>query len=211
MSLTTNLTLLAFGAIIGHLGPRLPVLIMTRNKGFNIRFEPHPEPLLLTPHLTQRVLHMRTFYWSALLIAALLLAFGGASLRWGSAPFGFGLWLSSSWLVLSRLQAALGGGRPAPWTQEMAQRLQQAMNTASSEERCCDLPQPHWYHDGVVCRSCGTLHVSMARPDLGRKRSDGRLMGWLRLLITDGYPMTKAAPMAPKQEGPPAGAEQGNL
>jgi hypothetical protein len=29
----------------------------------------------------------------------------------------------------------------------------------------------------------------MPRPDLGRKRSDGRLLGMLRLLISDGYPM----------------------
>ena len=211
MSFVTNLLLLGFGAFIGHLGPRLPVLIMTRGRGFNLRFEPHPEPMALTPHLTQRVLHLRTFYWSALLIALLLLAFGGASLRWGSAPFGFGLWLASSWLILSRLQAALGGGRPAPWTLEMAERLQLVMNTASSDQRCCESAQPHWYHDGVVCRSCGTLHANMARPDLGRRRSDGRLMGWVRLLISDGYPLTNAAPEPVTKELRSHALEQGNL
>ena len=209
--MATNLLLLAFGAFIGHLGPRLPVLIMTRGKGFNLRFEPHPEPMALTPHLTQRVLHMRTFYWSALLIALLLMAFGGASLRWGSAPFGFGLWLAASWLVLSRLQGALGGGRPAPWTLEMAEELQKAMNASTGQGRCCVGPDPHWYHDGIVCRSCGTLHASMARPDLGRKRTDGRMMGWVRLLITDGYPLTTAAPVADRKELPQEGVEQGNL
>ena len=29
----------------------------------------------------------------------------------------------------------------------------------------------------------------MARPDLGRKRTDGRVVGLLRLLISDGYPI----------------------
>ncbi len=49
MGLTATVLLMALGAFIGHVGPRLPVLIMTRSKGFNLRFEPHPEPMALTP------------------------------------------------------------------------------------------------------------------------------------------------------------------
>jgi len=201
VSLTATVLLMAFGAFIGHVGPRLPVLIMTRSKGFNLRFEPHPEPMALTPHLTQRVMHLRSFYWSSLIVAAMVMGFGAASLRWGSPAFGFGLWLAASWLVLSRLQAAAGGGRPAPWTRAIAERLQSVMDRSNGVEACCELADPHWYHDGVVCRCCGTLLDNMARPDLGRRRSDGRLKGWVRLLITDGYPLTNPAKF-PKEQKP---------
>ena len=102
-----NLVLFFVGAVIGHVGPRLPTLFMTRAKGFNLRLEPHPEPVALSPHLTQRVLHLRTFYWLSLVLAAVVLMFGAASLRWGSAPFGFGLWVASSWLVSESKAACL--------------------------------------------------------------------------------------------------------
>lgn len=37
------------------------------------------------------------------------------------------------------------------------------------------------------------------------------MMGWVRLLITDGYPMTTAAPVIERKELPQEGVEQGNL
>lgn len=83
----------------------------------------------------------------------------------------------------------------------MAERLQAVMDRSNGAEACCDMTDPHWYHDGVVCRCCGTLLADMARPDLGRRRSDGRLKGWVRLLITDGYPMTNSAKF-PKEQKP---------
>ena len=119
MSLAGTLGLFAMGAGIGHIGPRLPTLWMTRAAGFNRRFPPHPEPVPLSPYLTQRVLHMRVFYWLSFVLAALVLVFGAASLRWGSAVFGFGLWVASTWTVLSRIQSLLAG-RPAPWSKELA-------------------------------------------------------------------------------------------
>ena len=78
--------LFTLGASIGHVGPRLPTLWMTRAKGFNGRFPPHPQPVPLSPYLTQRILHMRAFYWLSFVLAALVLAFGAASLRWGQHP-----------------------------------------------------------------------------------------------------------------------------
>ena len=59
MSLAGTLGLFAMGAGIGHIGPRLPTLWMTRAAGFNRRFPPHPEPVPLSPYLTQRVLLSR--------------------------------------------------------------------------------------------------------------------------------------------------------
>ncbi len=188
-----SLVLFFVGAVIGHVGPRLPTLFMTRAKGFNLRLEPHPEPVALSPHLTQRVLHLRTFYWLSLVLAAVVLMFGAASLRWGSAPFGFGLWVASSWLVLSRLQAVLAG-RPAPWSLAMAVELQGVTDRSRGGEACCGQPRPVWDAQCVRCQACQSILLRLARPDLGRPRSDGKLRGTLRMLITDGYPLAESLP-----------------
>jgi len=34
--------------------------------------------------------------------------------------------------------------------------------------------------------------LRLARPDLGRRRTDGRIMGLVRLLISDGYPLVSS-------------------
>ena len=190
MTLVTNVVFFCIGSVIGHIGPRLPTLFMTRAKGFNLRFEPHPEPVTLSPYLTQRVLHMRTFYWLSLVLATIVLVFGAASLRWGSASFGFGLWLAASWLALSRVQTSLGG-RSGPWTKAMAVELQLVMNRASGQQACCAMTLPVWHLQAVQCRHCKAVLAPLARPDLGRPRRDGRLRGFLRMLITDGYPLAE--------------------
>ena len=197
MSLAGALGLFAMGAGIGHIGPRLPTLLMTRAAGFNRRFPPHPEPVPLSPYLTQRVLHMRVFYWLSFVLAALVLVFGAASLRWGSAMFGFGLWVASTWTVLSRIQSLLAG-RPAPWSKELAVHLQTVVNQ-STLVPCCDEPCPVWGMRSIDCSECGTVLSRTARPDLGRTRSDGWMAGTLRLLMTDGYPMAEPLP-EPKVE-----------
>lgn len=197
MSLAGALGLFAMGAGIGHIGPRLPTLLMTRAAGFNRRFPPHPEPVPLSPYLTQRVLHMRVFYWLSFVLAALVLVFGAASLRWGSAMFGFGLWVASTWTVLSRVQSLLAG-RPAPWSKELAVHLQTVVNQ-STLVPCCDEPFPVWGMRSIDCSECGTVLSRTARPDLGRTRSDGWMAGTLRLLMTDGYPMAEPLP-EPKVE-----------
>ena len=192
MSLVETVALFSLGAGIGHIGPRLPTLWMTRAKGFNLRFPPHPEPVPLSPYLTQRVLHMRAFYWLSFVLGGLVLAFGAASLRWGSPVFGFGLWVAATWMVLSRLQLLISG-RPAPWTKALAIELQVVMdqNRISS---CCDHPTLVWRLQSIDCGSCGAVLSRTPRPDLGRPRVDGRFAGTLRLLITDGYPL--AEPLA---------------
>ena len=192
MALAGTLGLFAMGAGIGHIGPRLPTLWMTRAAGFNRRFPPHPEPVPLSPYLTQRVLHMRVFYWLSFVLAALVLVFGAASLRWGSAVFGFGLWVASTWTVLSRIQSLLAG-RPAPWSKELAVHLQTVVNQ-STLVPCCDEPFPVWGMRSIDCSECGTVLSRTARPDLGRTRSDGWMAGTLRLLMTDGYPMAEPLP-----------------
>jgi hypothetical protein len=174
VSVVGSLALFTLGASIGHIGPRLPTLWMTRARGFNRRFPAHPHPVPLSPYLTQRVLHMRSFYWLSFVLGALVLAFGAASLRWGSAVFGFGLWVASSWMMLSRLQLLIAG-RPAPWTKNIALELQSVMNASRTAKPVAVSP--------IRCGSCrafmfviadGVLS-RIARPDLGRPRSDGAL------------------------------------
>ena len=192
MSLVATVALFSLGAGIGHIGPRLPTLWMTRAKGFNIRFPPHPEPVPLSPYLTQRVLHMRAFYWLSFVLGGLVLAFGAASLRWGSPVFGFGLWVAATWMMLSRLQS-LFGGQPAPWTKALAIELQTVMDQTRVSS-CCGNPALIWRLQSIDCGSCDAVLSRTPRPDLGRPRVDGRLAGTLRLLITDGYPL--AEPLA---------------
>ena len=111
--------------------------------------------------------------------------------------FGFGLWVASTWTVLSRIQSLLAG-RPAPWSKELAVHLQTVVNQ-STLVPCCDEPFPVWDMRSIDCSECGTVLSRTARPDLGRTRADGWMAGTLRLLMTDGYPMAEPLP-EPKVE-----------
>ena len=91
MSFIASIGYFFLGVAIAVLVPRFPFLLMTRTKGFNTNFPPHPEAIPLSPYLTQRVLHMRMFYWLSLVVVVLPLGLGIASIRWGNAAFGFGL------------------------------------------------------------------------------------------------------------------------
>ena len=130
---------------------------------------------------------MRMIYWMGFVVAIIPLLFGLASIKWGNNAFGFGLWLSSGWFILSRLQTFVGGPKP-PWTLDMAQRLQIVMDKTNSDSSCCNHPQPVWEILTVSCTACGKTLDKLPRPDLGRKRMDGLFVGGLRLLLTDGHP-----------------------
>ena len=188
MSLFSSVMYFSAGFLISFLFPRLPIILITRGKGFNTAFPEHPESIPLSPKLTQRVLHMRMIYWMGFVVAVIPLIFGLASIRWGNAVFGFGLWISSGWFILSRMQTFVGGPKP-PWTLEMAQRLQLAMDDSKSESACCSNPQLEWQILSINCNVCSKTLDDMPRPDLGRKRGDGFFAGSLRLLLTDGYPV----------------------
>lgn len=187
MSLFAPVMYFSFGFIVAFLFPRLPIIMITRGKGFNTSFPEHPFPIPLSPKLTQRVLHMRMIYWMGFVVATIPLLFGLVSIKWGNTAFGFGLWLSSGWFILSRLQTFVGGPKP-PWTLTMAQRLQTVMDETKSDSSCCTYPQPEWQILTVSCSTCGKDLDKIPRPDLGRKRMDGFFVGSFRLLLTDGYP-----------------------
>ena len=176
------------GFLLGHLMPRVPFILISRNAGFNKGFPPHPEPIPLSPRLTQRVLHMRWFHRLGTMTTALPLLFGYLSILGGQSTFGYGLFLAGGWTLLSRGQALLGGPT-LPCTLEMAQRLQMVMNIADSEDACCSHPQPQWWMESVRCGSCSKKLEDMPQPDLGRPRKDGFFLGGLRLWISDRHSM----------------------
>jgi hypothetical protein len=176
------------GAVMAYMITRIPFLTFPRVKSWNEQFPPHPEPVYVDAHLVQRVLHMRVFYWLALVFAIIPLTFGWVSLAHGSAPFGFGLWTVSGWLVLSRVTGFFAG-EEAPCTKQMAMRLQQVRNVSDSDDSCCAFSQPMWEVTCVRCKACGKVLLNEPRPDLGRPRSDGWIMGFVRLVLTDGKPI----------------------
>ena len=176
------------GAVMAFLITRIPFLTFPRLKSWNEQFPPHPEPIYVDAYLIQRVLHMRLFYWLAVIFAIIPLTFGWISLAHGSAEFGFGLWTVSGWLVLTRMTSFISG-EEAPFTKQLAMNLQHVKNVSESEESCCQFAQPMWEITGVRCKSCAKILLKEARPDLGRPRSDGWIMGFVRLVLTDGRPI----------------------
>ena len=189
MSLYVSLLIGGLGFCIGIIGPRLPNLFMTRTKGFNTHFPPHPEPIPLTPHLTQRIIHMKKYYHAGLLLAALIFGFGYVSLKYGSGPFGFGMWIGAGWFGLSRLQQLFLGDR-GPWGGQLAEEIQVVKNSIEKTP-CCETPQMSWHLKDIRCDRCHVVAKNILRPDLGRKQSDGFFRGAIRLLLTDGYPILR--------------------
>ena len=176
------------GAILAHLITRFPFLTFSRLSAWNEHFNPHPHSVYIDGHLIQRVLHMRLFYWLALPFAIIPLFFGWISLEYGSSPIGFGMWTVSGWLILSRITSLLAGGE-SPWTKQLAMRLQLVRNVSESDDSCCSFPNPVWEVTAVRCSICSKNLLNEPRPDLGRKRSDGWIMGFIRLMLTDGKPI----------------------
>ena len=109
-------------------------------------------------------------------------------MSYGSPAIGFGLWCVSGWLILSRLTGFISDEDP-PWTKQLAMHLQLVRNKADSEKSCCNLPYPVWQVTCVRCTNCGSKLLNKPRPDLGRRRSDGFIRGFFRLIVTDGRPI----------------------
>ncbi len=184
------------GLALGHVLPRLPMLVVTRGKAANARFAPHPAPVHLEPHLTARLLLMRRLWWLVLPASLIPMAFGAASLVSGNAAFGFGLWIASGWTALHRL-LALVKLDVAPVRLETAQRLQAVMDRCAGDEACCAHPVPVWESEAVRCAACRSMLDPMPRPDLGRPRSDPWPVRFLRLWVADGHAMLLAEPRPP--------------
>ena len=187
MTIVQNLCLLFAGSIIGHLIPHILPIVMTRSKSSNRQFPSHPQPIPLSANLNKRILEMRNWFWAGTICALIPLAFGWASLKSGSVAFGIGLWLSSGWVVLNRLQLLMTEDG-IPWSRKRAETLQLVLNS-NNDSPCCNLPQVEWELSSVRCNSCRHKFLDIPRPDLGRNREDSKFSSFFRLWISGGLPV----------------------
>ena len=65
--------------------------------------------------------------------------------------------------------------------------VQEINNLREPETRCCEQQQLQWEIRAIRCKNCRNIAMKKPRPDLGRIRSDGRLMGTFRILLMDGH------------------------
>ena len=189
MGMVWGLFLFLFGLTLGHLIPRIPMIIITRMKSFNYRYPSHPRPMPVDGYLILRVLQMRTMRKWGIMFTFIPLFFGWMMLKWSVAIVGMGLFLSGGWTLLSWILPLKPGVPNSPWTMEVAQQLQIVRNKCDGEDACCESSMPQWELTGVRCSACRKTLLNIPRPDLGRPRSDGKIMGLLRIWITDGEPL----------------------
>jgi hypothetical protein len=176
------------GVFFSHTAFRIPFLLFPRMKSWNDQFTSHPEPVNVDGELLLRVLHMRNFYYLGLFFTFIPLIFGWLTIQYGNAPLGFGLWLSSGWLLISNISSPLAGEGP-PWTKTLAMKLQLVRNEAESDKSCCQFSAPVWEVTAVRCAICRKILLNEPRPDLGRPRSDGKIKGLFLLILSGGRPL----------------------
>ena len=141
----------------------------------------YPLPVPVDEHLIRRLNAMGEIWRQGGVIALILcalFAFGLWSLGGGFLLGGF---VTSGWTAAGRLM----GLEPRPWTTDMVSELKAIANRDDIE--CCEHPDMVWTHDSVRCSGCGTKHLDMLRPTLGRHRPDGA-MGFVRVLLEEGQP-----------------------
>jgi len=179
---------------------RLPMVVFPRLRIGRQRLAPHPGQVAVDEHLIISLHRMRRSYWLAVPFAFVPLGYGLLMLRFLPTALGFGLTVGSGWVIVSRLlPASLAPRRRSPYSMALIQDINRVRLHPA---RCCDEPQPVWQPDAVRCAACQAVHIAEARPDLGRKRSDGWLLGGLRLLLLDGRPATDST-TTEELEAPP--------
>ncbi len=191
MSLSADAARLAVGMLVGMILPRFPLLFFTRFLNMERELSPHPDPIRVDIPLIQRMLLMRRVHMMCWLIATLPLALGIFVLRNSPEPFALGLVAGVSWFAISRIV-------PLDINQGLGviplSMIKSINNLREPETECCKDPELQWEVRYVRCKECRRILLDLPRPDLGRIRSDGRMMGSLRILLMDGrsiYPSSK--------------------
>ena len=192
MSLSADLTRLIVGLLIGMLIPRLPLLFFTRFLNMERELTPHPDPFPVCIPLVLRLLLMRLIHTMCWIVAALPLIFGLLIIKSSPEPFALGMVAGVSWFVISRAipQDPNSGFGILPLS-----LIQDINNLREPETVCCKRQLLQWEVRAIRCRHCRTMAMNVPRPDLGRIRSDGRMMGALRVLLMDGrspFPPTES-------------------
>ncbi len=184
MSISADLTRLVVGLFLGIFLPRIPLLFFTRFLNLERELPPHPDPIPIGIPLIQRLLLMRRVHAMCWLIAILPIGLGYLILKSSPEPFAVGLVAGGSWFILSRLVPLnMGTGfRILPLA-----LVQEINNLRVPETRCCNQQQLQWEIRTIRCNNCRSIVMEKPRPDLGRIRSDGKLMGTFRVLLMDGH------------------------
>ena len=183
MSLGADVTRLIVGLLIGMLIPRLPLLFFTRFLNMERELTPHPDPIPVGVPLVQRLLLMRRVHTMCWIVAALPLLLGLLIIKSSPEPFALGMVAGVSWFAISRAipQDPNSGFGILPLS-----LIQDINNLREPETVCCKRQLLQWEVRAIRCRHCRSMAMNVPRPDLGRMRSDGRMMGSLRVLLMDG-------------------------
>ena len=186
MSVSADLTRLIVGLFIGIVLPRIPLLFFTRFLNMERELTPHPDPIPIGVPLIQRLLLMRRVHAMCWLIAILPLTLGLLVLNSSPEPFAVGLVAGVAWFILSRIVPlhVERGFAILPLS-----LIQEINNLREPQTSCCNQQLLQWEVRAIRCRNCRDVALILPRPDLGRIRSDGRLIGALRILLMDGHPV----------------------
>jgi hypothetical protein len=184
MSVSADLTRLTLGLFFGIILPRVPLLFFTRVLNLERELGPHPDPVPIEVPLVQRLLLMRRIHAMCWLIAILPLSMGILILKSSPEPFAVGLVAGVAWFVLSRMVPVHMGRGLGMIPLSLIQEIN---NLRKPQMDCCHKQSLQWEVRAIRCKNCRAVAMNLPRPDLGRIRSDGRLMGSLRILLMDGH------------------------
>ncbi|MDG1525327.1 MAG: hypothetical protein P8Q90_04595 [Candidatus Thalassarchaeaceae archaeon] len=184
MSVNADLLRLIAGLFFGIALPRIPLLFFTRFLSLERELAPHPDPIPLGVPLIQRLLLMRRVHAMCWVICILPLSMGILILKSSPEPLGVGLIAGAAWFIFSRLvplHIERGFG-VLPLS-----LIQEVNNFREPQADCCHQQFLQWEVRAIRCKNCRYVALDSPRPDLGRIRSDGRLLGSLRILLMDGH------------------------
>ena len=185
MSLLSEIIRLVVSMLVAWLITRLPLVVLPRISIRPLELIDHPNDPEINENLILQILRVRRAYWASIPFGLIPLILGILMIIQSPSSVGFGLIIGSSWVILSRL---------VPFDLDHLSYFPYSMNLVHELNRiriekypCCDIPKPIWSLDAVKCSECSHILLDHARPDLGRKRSDGILFGALRIMILDGH------------------------
>ena len=189
MSLLSEIIRLVVSMLVAWLITRLPLVVLPRISIRPLELIDHPNDPEINENLILQILRVRRAYWASIPFGLIPLILGILMIIQSPSSVGFGLIIGSSWVILSRL---------VPFDLDHLSYFPYSMNLVHKLNRiriekypCCAIPKPVWSLDAVKCSECGHILLDHARPDLGRKRSDGVLFGALRIMILDGHAFTE--------------------
>ncbi len=198
MSFLPELFRLLLAMFVGWFLTRIPLVILPRISIRPLELIEHPFNPEINDSLILQILRIRRAYWASIPFGLIPLIFGIMMLSQSPSSVGFGLVVGSSWVILSRI---------VPFDLDPMFRFPYSMSLIHELNRirlephpCCKSSNPVWALDSVRCSSCSYVMLDYPRPDLGRSRSDGRILGSLRVIVLDGHPFTESRETRTEEE-----------